>query len=171
MKEQHQSWPTSRTSTSQGSMSPPISPLEFAVLERLAALGGHCPSVDELFLEFNCNGSKRYQICRQLQAKGLLKFREEISRFGLTVTGKTLLKLDTSVWPVTPDQLLVLRSCIHGRISPQQIHRRVPVNQRQNLLQQLAQKRLIVVYQTAFVELELAGPLKAEQAKFRVATT
>jgi len=152
-------------------MTPPISPLEFAVLDQLAALGGHCPSVDELFLTLNCNGSKRYQICRQLQAKGLLNFREDMIRFGLTVTGKTLLTLDTSVWPVTPDQLLVLRSCIHGRIGPQQIHRRVPVDQRQRLLRQLAQKRLIVIYQTAIVELELAEPLPAEGAKSRVAIT
>jgi len=82
-------------------------------------------------------------------------WQEDIVRFGLSVTGKTLLKLDTSVWPVTPDQLLVLRSCARGRISPQQIHARVPANQRQGLLRQLAHQGLIVVYQTAIVEIEL----------------
>jgi hypothetical protein len=129
--------------------------LEPAVIERLAALGGHCHSVDELFSKFNCKVSQKRQICHRLQEIGLVALQEEIVRFGLSVTGKTLLKLDTSVWPVTPDQLLVLRSCARGRIGPHQIHPRVPVNQRQGLLRQLAHQGLIVVYQTAIVEIEL----------------
>ena len=121
--------------------------LEPAVLERLAALGGHCQSAEELFSKFNCKASQQSQICHRLQEIGLVTWQEDIVRFGLSVTGKTLLKLDTSVWPVTPDQLLVLRSCARGRISPQQIHARVPANQRQGLLRQLAHQGLIVVYQ------------------------
>jgi predicted transcriptional regulator len=129
--------------------------LERAVLAQLSALGGHCHGVDELFSKCNCKVSQRSQICHSLQKAGLVTLREDIVRFGLTVTGKTLLRLDTSVWPVTPDQLLVLRSCMRGRISPHQIHPRVPVDQRQGLLHELAQQRLITVYQTAIVDIKL----------------
>jgi hypothetical protein len=129
--------------------------LELKVLERLSALGGRCDSIDNLFSDLTCRVTHREKICRQLQEAGQLSFREDIVRFGLTLTGKTLLKLDTSVWPVTPDELLVLRSCLKGRIGPQHIHPRVPVNQRQNLIRQLIHKQLLVAYQTTIFEIEL----------------
>jgi hypothetical protein len=136
-------------------MSKATNALELAVVEQLSALGGYCGSVDELFAELKCRASQQNSICRRLRQSGVVDFREDIVRFGLTVTGKTLLKLDTSVWPVTPDELLVLRSCSRGRIGPQQIHPRVPTDQRQTLLKQLAHKKLIVVYETAIVGIEL----------------
>ena len=130
--------------------------LEPAVLERLAALGGHCQSAEELFSKFNCKASQQSQICHRLQEIGPGDLaRGYCALWAIGYGAKLCLKLDTSVWPVTPDQLLVLRSCARGRISPQQIHARVPANQRQGLLRQLAHQGLIVVYQTAIVEIEL----------------
>ncbi len=134
---------------------PHISLNLLATLERLAHSGGHCSSLDELFENAQCSGIQRITICQQLRRAGWIDFREVIVRFGLTMAGKTLLKLDTSVWPVTPDELLVLRSCARGRISPGQIHPRVPANQRQPLLHQLAQKQLIVIYQTTLEDITL----------------
>ena len=131
--------------------------LALAALERLAKSGGRCSSVDELFEHAKCSVSQRMKICQQLRQTGLIHFREVITRFGLTVAGKTLLKLDTSVWPVTPDELLILRSCARGRIGPGQIHPRVPANQRQTLLLQLAEKQLIMVYQKAIENIELTS--------------
>lgn len=125
------------------------------LIDRLSAMGGYCPTLDELFVGLNYSRAQRQQLCQHLGQAGQLKFREEITRFGLTVAAKTLLKLDTSVWPVTPDELLVLRSCTRGRIAPGQIHGRVPVHQRQPLLRHLAQKGLIMVYQTDLVEIAL----------------
>ena len=125
------------------------------VLERLASLGGSCQTLDELFVNIKCSNSQRRHICDQLGQAGQLDFHTEITQFGLTIAAKTLLKLDTSVWPVTPDELLVLRSCAGGRITPRQIHSRVPVDQRQRLLQSLDRKGLIMTYQTDIVDITL----------------
>ncbi|PZU93786.1 MAG: hypothetical protein DCF32_23055 [Leptolyngbya sp.] len=130
-------------------------PLELAILGQLKAAGGACAALTALPVERKSSMRQRVKACHQLQAKGWLDYDYEIAQFGLTLTGKTLLKLDLSVWPVTPDELLILRSCLGGRIHPRQIHRRVSVGDRQRLVERLARQGLIVVYRRAIVNLHL----------------
>ena len=132
--------------------------LEQALLERLAVMGGCCHAPEQLSAAIKCSDARLRKLCLEMQQAGLVRLDEEVTRFGLTLAGKPLLKLDTSVWPVTPDELLILRCCRRGRLNSHQIHPRVPVNQRQRLLGQLAQKRLIKVYQTTIVGIELIAP-------------
>ncbi|MBD2233012.1 hypothetical protein [Phormidium tenue] len=130
-------------------------PLELAILGQLKATGGTCDALTALPVERKSSMRQRVKACQQLQARGWLAYDHDIAQFGLTLTGKTLLKLDLSVWPVTPDELMILRSCQGGRISPSQIHRRVSVGDRQRLLERLAAQGLIVVYERAVVNLHL----------------
>lgn len=132
-----------------------LSSLELAILGQLLAAGGSCDTLAALPIEKKSSMRQRIKACQQLQSKGYLIYREDITQFGLTLTGKTLLKLDLSVWPVTPDERLILRSCQGGRIGPSQIHRRVSVGDRQRLLERLAAQGLIVVYGHSPIHLHL----------------
>jgi hypothetical protein len=132
-----------------------LTPLELAILGQLVAIGGSCDALTALPVERKSSMRQRVKACHQLQASGWVTYDYEIAQFGLTLTGKTLLKLDLSVWPVTPDELMILRSCQGGRIGPSQIHRRVSVGDRQRLLERLAAQGLIVVYERAVVNLHL----------------
>ncbi|WOD41719.1 hypothetical protein [Nodosilinea sp. E11] len=129
--------------------------LELAILGQLLAVGGTCDALAALPIKGKYSMRQRERACQSLRDRGWLTYDHDIAQFGLTLTGKTLLKLDLSVWPVTPDELLMLRSCQGGRIGPSQIHRRVPMGDRQQLLEQLAQQGLIVVYGRAIVHLHL----------------
>jgi hypothetical protein len=129
--------------------------LELAIFEQLKTAGGTCDNLTALPIERKSSLRQRVNACQQLQARGWLTYDHHIAQFGLTLTGKTLLTLDLSVWPVTPDELLILRSCQGGRIHPSQIHRRVPVCDRQRLLERLTEQGLIVVYKRAIANLRL----------------
>lgn len=132
-----------------------LTPLELAILGQLVAMGGTCDALTALPVEKKSSVRQRVKTCQQLQARGWLNYDYEIAQFGLTLAGKTLLKLDLSVWPVTPDELLILRSCLGGRIHPGQIHRRVSVGDRSRLVERLAAQGLVVVYERAVVNLHL----------------
>ncbi|HSM83781.1 MAG TPA: hypothetical protein VLS96_18980 [Nodosilinea sp.] len=132
-----------------------LTPLELAILGQLWAMGGTCDTLTALPVERKSSMRQREKTCQTLRDRGWLDYDHEIAQFGLTLTGKTLLKLDLSVWPVTPDELLVLRSCLGGRIGPHQIHRRVPEYDRQRLVEGLAQQGLVVVYGRAIANLHL----------------
>lgn len=87
----------------------------------------------------------RDRLCQQLAQKGLVDYERISTRFGLTATGRTVLNLDTSVLPITPDEKYVLMSCRDRSITPQQIHPRVPPDQRQSLIASLAAQGLLRV--------------------------
>ncbi|MBE9113285.1 hypothetical protein IQ273_28310 [Nodosilinea sp. LEGE 07298] len=137
----------------------PLAPssLELALLEKLKAVGGTCDALTALPIEQKRSLRQRERACQILRDRGWLDYDHDIAQFGLTLTGKTLLKLSLSVWPVTPDELLILRSCLGGRIHPGQIHRRVPVYDRQRLLEGLAEQGVIVVYKRAIANLHLTA--------------
>ncbi|MEA5450156.1 hypothetical protein VB780_16365 [Leptolyngbya sp. CCNP1308] len=135
-----------------------LTPLELAILGQLWAMGGTCDALTALPVERKSSMRQRERTCQTLRDRGWLDYDHDIAQFGLTLTGKTLLKLDLSVWPVTPDELMILRSCQGGKIHPGQIHRRVSVGDRQRLIERLAEQGLVVVYRRAIVNLHLTAP-------------
>lgn len=87
----------------------------------------------------------RDRLCQQLAQKGLIDYERISTQFGLTATGRTVLNLDTSVLPITPDEKYVLLSCRDRSSTPPQIHHRVPPDQRQPLINSLAEQGLLRV--------------------------
>lgn len=128
-------------------------PLELHIVGQLQTVGGTCPTLTALPIGLKSSARQRNLACQRLGHRGWLTYDLDITQFGLTLTGKTLLGLDLSVWPVTPDERLILRSCLGGRIGPGQIHHRVPGGDRQRLLAGLIDQGLIVMYRSAIVRL------------------
>lgn len=93
------------------------------------------------------SATRRDRLWQQLQNRGFVDFEVIVTRFGIAATGRTLLQLDTSVLPVTPDEKYVLQSCRDRSIHPNQICHKVPTDQRQALIAGLAQQGLIRITQ------------------------
>jgi hypothetical protein len=100
---------------------------------------------------------ERDGICRKLGQKGLVDFQEEIKQFAITSPGKTLLKLDTTSLPVTPDELLILKACVEQPISPQDLPQKLPEPNREPLIQALAQRGLLKLRKSEIQEVWLTA--------------
>jgi hypothetical protein len=116
-----------------------ITLLELKLLLLLLSFPGYRAPLAQIHPQANLSMAARDRLCYQLQQKGLIECEDSITRFGITATGRTLLSLDTSVLPVTPDEKSVLRSCQEHSITPSQIHPSVPPNLRQVLIAGLQQ--------------------------------
>ncbi|MEM6713657.1 MAG: hypothetical protein AAF622_01145 [Cyanobacteria bacterium P01_C01_bin.147] len=103
------------------------------------------------------SAARRDRLWRQLQEKQLVDFEVVVTRFGIAAAGRTLLQLDTSVLPVTPDEKYVLQSCHDHSIHPDQICHKVPSAQRPGLIVDLAQKGLIRITQQHLGEIWLTA--------------
>lgn len=125
------------------STSSQITSPELKFLLRLLAFPNYRAPVSQIRFPTKMSIASRDRLCQQLLRKGWVNCEDIITRFGLTATGRTLLTLDASVLPVTPDEKYILRSCREHSITPGQIHPRVPKDQRQTLLVGLAQQGLI----------------------------
>ena len=122
-----------------------LSSLELKFLLRLLKFPSYRAPCAQLQPNAKTTATERDRLCRQLCQQGLVDCEETITRFSLTAAGQTLLRLDTSVLPITPDERFVLKSGQGGSITPGQIHSRVPKDQRQRLIAVLAQRGLIKV--------------------------
>ncbi|ASC73862.1 uncharacterized protein XM38_048360 [Halomicronema hongdechloris C2206] len=98
--------------------------------------------------------SERDKACRALTSKGLVAYIEEIQRYRITRAGKTLLNQDTSVLPVTPDELALVRAATTKSATPGQA-KQVPPSERQRLLHQLQQRGMIQATKTQIKEVWL----------------
>ncbi|MBD0337281.1 MAG: hypothetical protein ICV62_17480, partial [Cyanobacteria bacterium Co-bin13] len=86
-----------------------VTTVELKFLLRLLAFPGYRTAISQIKINAQTKASERDRICHSLCSKGLVDFTEEVKQFGITPAGRTLLNLDTSTLPVTPDELLVLR--------------------------------------------------------------
>ncbi|NJN20627.1 MAG: hypothetical protein HC812_04785 [Leptolyngbya sp. RL_3_1] len=91
------------------------------------------------------------RLCQSLRAQGWAETETTIQRFRASRTGRTLMALDTTALPLTPDQYWVLRSCRDHSITPAQIHRRVPANLRPDLIQSLADQGLVKITKSQLI--------------------
>lgn len=124
-----------------------VSSLELKYLLRLLKFPDYRAPSAELRPNAKMSAAERDRLCRQLRQKGFIDCEDTVTRFSLTAAGQTLLTLDTSVLPITPDERFALKSCQRGSITPGQIHPRVPKDQRQRLIAALAQRGLVKVTQ------------------------
>lgn len=124
---------------------PALSSLELKFLLGLLALPGYRGPLAQVRLSAKTSRSERHRLCQQLCQQGLVDYEDMAAQFGLTAAGRTLLTLDTSVLPITPDERLVLQSCQAGSIGPARLHPKVPKTQQQRLVAGLAQRGLLTI--------------------------
>ncbi|MEM0979764.1 MAG: hypothetical protein AAGH78_05765 [Cyanobacteria bacterium P01_H01_bin.58] len=124
-----------------------MSSLELKFLLRLLSFPHYRAPLAQIRPNAQTSPAVRDRLCRQLQRRGWIDYEEVVTQFGLTAAGRTLLTLDTSILPITPDERFVLQSCGDSSITPGQIKSRVPKNHRQRLILGLEQRGLIRVVQ------------------------
>lgn len=124
-----------------------VTSLELKLLRSLLDFPHYRAPVSQIRLRARMSITARDRLCENLRKRSLIDYETWVVRFGLTATGRTLLGLDRSVLPVTPDEKYVMRSCQNSSITPGQIHPRVPAASRQVLIQALAQQGLVRIIQ------------------------
>lgn len=132
-----------------------ITALELKFLLRLLAYEGYRAAMSQIKINPQTKAAERERICARLHSKGLVDYSDEIKRFGITLGGRTLLGLDTSTLPVTPDERWVLRACLKGLVTPGEISVKVPADSRQRLIRALESRRLIKVHSKQIKEVWL----------------
>lgn len=137
-----------------------VTTLELKFLLRLLAFPSYRTSISQIKLNSQTKAPERDRTCHSLCSKGWVDFSEEIRQFGLTPAGRTLLTLDTSTLPVTPDELLILRGCTRGLITPGKISAKVPATSRQRLIHTLSERGLVKIRSTQVKEVWLTTPGK-----------
>ena len=93
---------------------------------------------------------------KSLGSQGLVEYISEVAKFAIAPPGKTLLSLDTTSLPVTPDELKLLKAC-KGTMTPGKLGKKVPVGDRQNLIKSLADRGMLKISKTAMKEVWLSA--------------
>jgi predicted transcriptional regulator len=112
-------------------------------------------AIAELKPNSKTSASERDRICRSLTSKGIVSHDHEIKKFGLTAAGRTLLGLDTTALPITPDEKQVLKACRSQQITPGALGKAVPKDSRQRLIRALADRGLVKATQTQITTVTL----------------
>jgi hypothetical protein len=84
---------------------------------------------------------ERNSICRELRDRELVACREQIKHLTIAPPGKSLLKIDSTNLPVTPEEIKVLQASSKGTISPGKVG--LPAANRETVIQGLANRGFI----------------------------
>ena len=133
-----------------------IETLELKFLLRLLGAEEYRSKISGITLNKATKAIKRDQTCEALGAKGLVEHDSEIAKFAIASPGTTLLKLDTTSLPVTPDELQILKAC-KGPMTPGSLGKKIPTSDRQRLLTNLAERGLIKVSKNTIKEVWLSA--------------
>ena len=96
--------------------------------------------------------------CAALLSKGYIECNKEIFKFVVEGAGKELLKKGTESLPLNLDsrELAVLKACVK-EATPGQLGKKVPANERQSLLRNMAGKGLIKISKESINEVWLSA--------------
>ena len=134
-----------------------LSHLESKFLLRLLEHAPHYRSpISKIKPNANTPASERDKACKNLCSQGLVDYEEEISHYGITAAGKSLLSLDTSTLPVTPDERHLVQAAATQVATPG-MAQKVPANARQRLLRQLVDRGLVKIHKTQIKEVWLTA--------------
>lgn len=84
---------------------------------------------------------ERNSICRELRDRELVACREQIKNLTIAPPGKSLLKIDSTNLPVTPEEIKVLQASSQGSITPGKIN--IPSQERETVIEGLANRGFI----------------------------
>ena len=130
--------------------------IELKFLLKLLGCEGYRGKIAELSPNSKTKAAERDRICQDLGSDGWVEYDSEISRFAIAPAGKTLLGLDTTSLPVTPDELNVLKACKRS-MTPSELGRKVPASDRQNLIRNLTERGMLKISGTAIKEVRLSA--------------
>ncbi|MEM8603416.1 MAG: hypothetical protein AAGF24_06225 [Cyanobacteria bacterium P01_H01_bin.121] len=122
-----------------------VTAAELKFLLRLLGCPGYRSLISKIKVNAKTLAAQRDRIGRDLCSKGLVDYSQDILRFVITPSGKTLLNLDTRSLPITPDERHVLMACLGGSTKPTAISTKVPASDRPTLIQKLADRGLLKI--------------------------
>ncbi len=112
-------------------------------------------SITDLKPNSKTSAAERDRICRSLTSKGIVSHDSEVKKFGITAAGRTLLGLDTTALPITPDEKQALHACRSKQITPGAMGKAVPKDSRQRLIRALANRGLVKATQSQITTVTL----------------
>ncbi len=116
--------------------------VELKFLLRLLEKRNHRSQIVDIKPNEKTTAAQRDRICKALAKKGLIDYSSEVARFTISRFGKVLLSLDTTSLLVTPDELELLRNC-KGAMFPGQLSRKIPASAHQQIIRNLAARKLV----------------------------
>lgn len=129
--------------------------IELKFLLKLLGCEDYRGKITAIALNSSTKAAERNRICEALGSKGLVEYDSEISKFAIAPPGKTLLGLDTTSLPVTPDELTILKAC-KGSMTPGKLGKKVPASDRQQMIQDLADRGMLKITATVIKEVWLS---------------
>ncbi len=135
-----------------------LSSVEHKFLIQLHQQDNHCLPLDQIHPNPKTPRAQCRSAARHLQQLALVDYDESIQSIGITSKGRIVFEVEMAARPVTPDELLILKSCRYHRISPSEITRKVPESMRRSLIDALENRRMITTKRSiANVWLTAAG--------------
>ena len=126
---------------------------EAKFLLKLLGCEGYAGTLSEL-KPSSMSAAECSQLCEALARRELVAYESGISRFTLAPGGRTLLTLDATILPVTPDEMKVLKAC-KGSMTLERLGNRVPESAKQQLIQSLADRRMLKITKAGISEVWL----------------
>ncbi|UBF26999.1 hypothetical protein K9N68_03190 [Kovacikia minuta CCNUW1] len=99
---------------------------------------------------------ERDKVCRTLGERGIVDYSREVSKFKIDLTGKALLKSNTTEVALTNEQLKVLQACEKEAIPPGKV-KGIAAEERQSVIQDLQAKGFIKVEKETIKEVWLTN--------------
>jgi hypothetical protein len=132
--------------------------VELKFLLKLLGCEGDRGKIIDLKPNSATSTAERDRICKDLSAKGLVEYDAQVGSFSLAPPGKTLLTLDTTSLPVTPDELKVLKAFKNkgGSMTPGKLLG-IPADFRQDLIRSLSDRGMLKITKEAIKEVWLSA--------------
>ncbi len=132
--------------------------IELKFLLKLLGCEGDRGKIVSLQPNSGTSAAERDRICKDLGAKGMVEYDAQVSSFSLAPAGRTLLKLDTTSLPVTPDELKVLKACQKetGATTPGKLTG-IPSEARQGLIRSLSDRGMLKITKETLKEVWLSA--------------
>ncbi len=137
--------------------------IELKFILKLLGCDGYRGKMKALSPNSGTKATDRDRICEALGVRDLVEYDSQIERFSLQTPGKTLLSLDTTSLPVTPDELKVLKACqkkksekSKGYTTPGDVSG-VPASARQDLIRSLTERGMLKITKEAIKEVWLTA--------------
>ena len=131
--------------------------IELNFLLALINFDGYRSKITEVEPSSSTSASDRDKACESLISKGFVECSREISKFVIDKPGQAILDSDIDSLPVKPipQELKVLKACVK-EITPGKL-RKIPANERQSLLRNLANRELIKISEEPIKEVWLSA--------------